>query len=573
MELGVRNEHSLAVRLAPWQGESIKSLLMRLATANACKYTALVKFLGFSANSRFTPGSASESDMYAELSRVLNVTEDTLLDVLRTPAMKDLWVPSVKGTSEMKIRSIRVCVSCLFEAPYHRQAWQHALYCVCNKHQELLIDVCPQCGEYLELDVSHNGRCAKCASHIAAWQVCKTEVPQWQHQSLQGAPSRELLISLLQMSMIAVRPLDLFTTDIRVREMRVAEVMKLMQKAWVLLHSDTARLALKEALSGRWGEVSQILGEELPFTLYREVTALALTNDIASDGELESLIFKDESRALDIIKSTKRFAILCEGEPALGLVKGSQLMGCLGVTTRAFEQLKQAGVFNQVNPRAAKKDALYSLEGVAVQVSKLAGVDSVDGDYVLYGEFVPSACKFISGLDEGKVLVDIFNHCLPVKLPSSQQGTLVERLYVHKNSFCERYKECDIYDYKTVPVTFLPAFFGTKMPNVRALLQSEFIQDVIGFNALRVNDDIPTFALKAFQDNYLILNKWAYSHNKSKTKSLCALKRAKVEPLVRVSEEYCNSFEIFPKSAEQILLDRYDELSPDYHGKKRRRKK
>ncbi|WP_428475025.1 hypothetical protein [Photobacterium profundum] len=52
-----------------------------------------------------------------------------------------------------------------------------------------------------------------------------------------------------------------------------------------------------------------------------------------------------------------------------------------------------------------------------------------------------------------------------------------------------------------------------------------------------------TFALKAFQDNYLILNKWEYSHNKSKTKSLCALKRAKVEPLVRGSEEYCNSFD------------------------------
>ncbi|WP_261858190.1 TniQ family protein [Photobacterium sanguinicancri] len=572
MEFGVRDEHSLAVRRPPMLGESLKSFLLRLANVNACKYKTLVKHLGFGPSTWFTPGSASESMMYTALSKVLNVSEQALLEILRTPSMKDLWIPSVIGTSEMKVRTVRACLSCLSEAPYHRQAWQHAMYCVCTKHNEQMIDCCPHCGNGLELDFCLNGRCHDCGSHMSDGPVQVMTVPVWQKEVFQGAQSRELLQSLLGMSMVAVRPLDLFTSDIRVRDMRVVEVMALMQKAWNLLNSYTARQTLKEALNRRWHEVNQVMGEELPLTLYREATALALANDNASDGELDAPVFESDSREFDIIKSTKRFAFLCEGASTRGLVKATQLMNFLGIKPKDFEQLRQAGVFIQINPKAAKKDALYCLEAVARQFSKLIRVDNVEEGYVAYDEFVPVACKFISGLHEGRVLVDIFNCDFPTQLLSNQKGTVIGRLYVHKEAFCEKYTECDIYEYQTVPVTFLPGFFGTQMPNVRAALKSVFVQKVMGFDVLRAKEDIPTSALKELHDNYLILNKWAYSHSKSKTKCLCALKRAKVDPLVRVNEEHCNSFEIYPKSAEQVLLDRYDELAQNYKGRKRRLK-
>ncbi|WP_299021899.1 TniQ family protein [uncultured Photobacterium sp.] len=560
MEFGVRNIYSLAVRLAPLQGESIKSFLMRLAIANACKYKDLIKHLGFGPNVWFTPGSRSESKVYTELSRVLNVSEGDLLNVLRTPYMKELWVPSVKGTSEMKIRSIRVCVGCLLEALYHRQAWQHALYCVCSKHNELLIDVCPQCGEDLVLATSHSGRCGKCASHITEWTVSKVEVPHWQSQVFRGSRSRELLISLLKMSMIAVRPLDVFTSDIRIREMRITEIMVLMQKAWFLLYSHAERQALKEELESHWYEEIRVLGDELALTLYREAQALALADELSRNGS-KSSVFTSASRALNIIKSTKHFALLYRGNDAADFVRATQLTHYLGVAPADFKQLKLSGVFIPVNPEAAKKDALYSLENVARKVSMLNRTNSVAKGYIPYCELVPSACKFIPGVTAGDVLVDVFNNKLPAQLLTLKKGSLISRLYINKQSFFEKYDEDALVKEDEIPVEYLPAYWGTKMPNVREALKSEFILDIIDMGSESPIRYIPMLAIKELNSNYLILNKWAFLHAKSKVKCLCALKRAKIEPLVRVNEENCNSFEIYPKSAEQVLLERYDELT------------
>lgn len=571
MEFGVRDEHSLAVRRPPMLGESLKSFLLRLANVNACKYKTLVKHLGFSPSTWFTPGSASEAMMYTALSTVLNVSEQALLETLRTPSMKDLWIPSVIGTSEMKIRTVRACLSCLSEAPYHRQAWQHAMYCVCTKHHERLIDCCPHCGNYLELGVCLDGRCHDCGSHMSDWPVQEMTVLVWQKEVLQGAQSRELLQSLLEMSMVAVRPLDLFTSDIRIREMSVPEVMALMDRAWGLLHSQQIRFIIQSALSQRWQKAIGLLGEELPLTLYRTATSLAEDEKTHGEVELCQPFFVNEAREMEIIKSTKRFAILSHGKSADTLVKWTQLTATLGIKPIPFEFLKNAGVFIPVNPQAAKKDLLFNLDDVVEQVSFLCRGDSPADGYVAYQNLVPAACRYITGLSEGQVLVDIFCSELPVVFCPGQEGTLLDKLYVDREAFLCRYEESDIYTYKTVPASYLPAYFGTKRPNVEALLKSEFFQGIVDSYPLQDVHTIPTECLKHIKGNYLILNKWAYSHKKSKIKCLCLLKREKVQPVVRFSEEGCNSFEIYPKQAEQVLLNNYDDLAPDKRKVRRRR--
>ncbi|MBY5946012.1 TniQ family protein [Photobacterium rosenbergii] len=563
MELGVRDEHSLAVRRPPMPGESLKSFLLRLANLNACKYKVLVKHLGFRPNIWFTPGSASESMMYKALSKVLNVSEQALLEVLRTPSMKDLWKPNIKGTSEMKIRTVRACLSCLSEASYHRQAWQHAMYCVCTKHHERLIDCCPHCGNDLELGVCLNGRCQNCGSHRSDWPVQEMTVPVWQEEVFKGVQSRELLQSLLEMSMVAVRPLDLFTSDIRIREMKVSEVMGLMDSAWDLLHSQAIRFIIQSALSQRWSKAIGLLGKELPLTLYQTATLLALDEKPHGEVELCQSFFVNETRELDIVKSTKRFAILSHGQSADTLVKWTQLTATLGIKPIPLEFLKNAGVFTPVNPRAAKKDLLFDLDEVVEQICILCRGDRPADGYVAYQDLVPAACRYITGLSEGQVLVDIFRSELPVVFCPSQGGTLLDKLYVERKAFLRRYDESEIYTYKVVPESYLPAYFGTKRPNIEALLKSEFFQRLIDSFPLQDLHTIPTECLKHIKDNYLILNKWAYSHKKSKIKCLCLLKQEKIQPIVRFSEESCNSFEIFPKEAEQVLLNHYDELVPD----------
>ncbi|CAG20034.1 Hypothetical protein PBPRA1623 [Photobacterium profundum SS9] len=576
MELGSRDEYSLAIRYQPMAGESVKSFLLRLAKVNACSFKELATFLGINARdkTKFTPGSPSEQQVYESLVKALNVSHKGLHERLRTPEMKELWVPNVKGTSEMKIRGVRLCVSCLSESLYHRQAWQHAMYCVCPKHNEQLIEVCPNCDLVLEIETCIGGRCSHCASAVAGWQTCSVDIPTWQQQVLQGSESRTLLVVLLKMAMIAVRPTDLFPSDIRVSDMRINELKTLMDKAWVLLHSGSARTALKEALLLRWSGVAEVFGDALPLTLYRESQQLALGSALSGTIELVPSVFDTKARMLEIVKSTKRFALRLEGEKTSELIQESQLLWQLGgVKPRALKQLKEAGIFTQVNPDSARKDALFRLEDVAAKVSELETSESVIDGYVPYEELVPSACKFIVGLDEGNVLVDIFKQDLPAFLLITKTGTTIDQLFVDREAFYRKYHESEMFKHQTIPVTYLPSFFGTKMPNVEVLLATKFTRDIIDFNSLEDGFHIPTHYLKQIHDDFLILNKWAHTHKKSKTKCLCVLKSAKLEPLVRVNEKNCTSFEIYPKSAEQILFDRYDELAPNYTGKKKRRTK
>ncbi|WP_281223358.1 TniQ family protein [Photobacterium sanguinicancri] len=577
MIFGPRNDQSLSVRRSPMVGESIKSFVWRLAEVNACSYGDILAFLGFNRQSKpwFLPGSRSEQDMYSSLGKALNVSESALLDVLRTPELKALWTPSVKGTSDMKVRAIRMCSSCVEETRYHRQAWQHALYCVCPLHQEKLIETCPHCGEAIVIETCVGGRCFHCASAVEGWSRHQMAMPDWQSQVNQGAASLTTLKRLLNMAMIVIRSDDLFTTDMRIREMRITETMALMDKAWGLLHSDTARQQLRDKLSCRWRKEIAIIGEALPLTLYDQADALALTAEqVTPLFDMDKNVFSDRARALEIIKSSKHAAMQCENVETHELIKASPLSKGLGIKPGDLERLKLSGFFTQVNPTAAKRDALFNLKDVVAKFMNVPVVNRITDGYERYDGLVPKACLFTAGLYESDVLLAMSEGVLPVQIASEVKGTFIDRLFVHKATFQRLYaQEYKQHNIGLMPIGLLPTYLGTKRLNVTAFLASDFFKGIAGHDAPKINEQIPTCVLKRVEDRYFILNKWAFFNGRSKTKCLCALKLAKIDPILRLNEEGCGLFEIYPKHAETILLERFDELSPNYKGKKRRRTK
>ncbi|MGR5064620.1 TniQ family protein [Photobacterium sp. DNB22_13_2] len=577
MILGARNNQSLAVRLTPLPGESVHGFLMRLSIVNACRYSELLRFLGVHSHRNLfgLPGSFVENRLFSTLSRVLNLEETKLREVFTIAQAESLWSPCVTGTTEMLVNSIRVCTTCLSESLHHRHEWQHALYCVCPEHNQLLVESCQNCGEPLQVDTCFVGSCIHCGSSTKNWNIEESTVPLWQQRILEKSGYDTLLVPLLEVARIAVRDTDLFSSDIRVRDMRVVEVMKLMNKSWVLLNSEAARKSLKDSLLSKWKWESSIVGEEILLTLYLEAENLAIgTEYFGEENEWRYPIFESPERELEILKSTKGVAIKLVGDQVGGLVRATEVLKLLGVKPSSMKEMHQRGVFTLVNPNTARKYALYDFTDVVNRIAQIPMTDKTIDGFLPYADFATKACKF-AVVSESEILDDIFKQKLPAVRLANDNGTILDNLLVDKEAFDSRYMDLEqrIFSRKSISIDELPSFFGTVRDNVQSLIQTQFFKEIVDVVFLEAREQVLTQDLKQITDSYLILNTWAHRHNKSKTKCLCALKRSGIEPLVRVQDRYCGSFEIYPKSAEGYLLDRYEQLSPSYEVRKRRRKK
>lgn len=97
------------------------------------------------------------------------------------------WVEKA-ATSEATARSWRglhrhshdaVCPQCLSDAPYLRANWEHGYVTACVKHQTLLLDRCPTCGERLSDHRERIEQCP-CGQDLRALQASKaTPVQLW----------------------------------------------------------------------------------------------------------------------------------------------------------------------------------------------------------------------------------------------------------------------------------------------------------------------------------------------------------------------------------------------------------
>ncbi|WP_233862024.1 TniQ family protein [Paraburkholderia adhaesiva] len=147
----------------PYRGELLSSWLVRVAHANGLKVQTFCR-LAFGNDrqvwnrdiDRLAPASLVET-MSARTGTPLSRAWRTTLMIYRGKLFKDWkasgqlqWVLSLKMFHRKRLGyGLQFCPRCLAEdaEPYFRLAWRVAFYTYCPKHDCMLLDRCPQCGQ------------------------------------------------------------------------------------------------------------------------------------------------------------------------------------------------------------------------------------------------------------------------------------------------------------------------------------------------------------------------------------------------------------------------------------------
>lgn len=140
------------LRPRPHAGESAYGYLIRAAEAN-----------GFESPRQFWRAIKRESwDSVRLLRLALRLSRHELESLLgRYPSYTGIRFESAGiDPGDLNCRSMRWCPSCLAESRYLRAEWSIKLCCACGRHETLLRDRCPRCGQPQLLERADLSRCA-----------------------------------------------------------------------------------------------------------------------------------------------------------------------------------------------------------------------------------------------------------------------------------------------------------------------------------------------------------------------------------------------------------------------------
>jgi predicted site-specific integrase-resolvase len=172
-------------------GESLKSLLIRLARANDYRplrdletairfeYLYPIGKLENVANPHFPETYAvltaltqiDPIDLYcANIHSFSNVFTPPTFDatVIELPGGQPVPIMDGKFLGKLVIPSqlTRYCSYCLREKAYHQLAWLCRCVCVCLKHQCLLLGGCPNCNQPVDIESLMRRRCGQCKADL-----------------------------------------------------------------------------------------------------------------------------------------------------------------------------------------------------------------------------------------------------------------------------------------------------------------------------------------------------------------------------------------------------------------------
>ena len=164
----------LAFELTPYSDESLNGYLLRLAEEN---------FLD-SASSLLRPSKVRFKASYSvsELSEIAD-TFELCGSVITNLAAYEQVNGSLSENQFLRTSFVPVCTQCLDQAAYIRQPWHHQLLTACPEHKVMLLAVCPECNEHINLKRSSVTHC-RCGFNLV-------------NAPTTAAPASDLLVSRL----------------------------------------------------------------------------------------------------------------------------------------------------------------------------------------------------------------------------------------------------------------------------------------------------------------------------------------------------------------------------------------
>ena len=416
------------VRPEPYEQEDIYGYLMRVMYLNGVSTPSslvseeldLVKI-----NQKFGSWSINEIHNYTPgLSQLTGRTEyqiSSLWNKSHAP-----WIyNSQREIRSLRIKSPRVCLSCISENGFFHSAWSYVTSTSCDIHNEELLHECPHCSVTFTWNTALFDRCSHCklewrslSSTEREMKPCRSEQRFSQLSEIEKLQaSNSFAKSLLRV----VRPLD--TDPFQIVEFDALTISSIQIKAaYQLWNNPAARQIHRENYLAHWMPISPLVAYQ-----YQEISLPSISNidheNSVSLGELST--FASDQVLKPAIKK-----LVSNSLPSWAIVSPYIFARTLGIRKSDLHALSEKGLVQSIKTTELVRDTLYDIRCAEKLVRRVGYLSCDNYHFENMVEVMPSDKMFENHLTQfGYLLADLILH----NVNGYRCSENLESIYIEKN--------------------------------------------------------------------------------------------------------------------------------------------
>lgn len=537
----------LPVRPRPSNSESFLGYVLRVLHANGYDTQNTVKKI-FQIHTIQLDNISMNSIHFVALQNMLQKRLRLAAEDIRScfKNERDGLYDGSRVVADYSIRKPRVCVACLAENHQVNRTWRFAHITYCDTHKQPLLTCCPQCAYPFRWSPALLGKCPKCDLKWSNELIESQPVPPWlkYENSLKPKLRARFVDDMYEMASIAMRFYDMQLTHFRSMPRDVEDFHGLFDFSFrLLVDADFREIQLKNRINF-WcnnGEF-KVLNEKSVQILNRHWPDLrSMPNGMQLEDNFK--VSTDEFQTTHISstrKSTEKSKLNWHFQ--LEIAEAARL---LSVNMSDVTQLAKLGLFK-----------LHAYQGT--DLYRLTNVRDIDA-------FLQNLMKQLHKIESGTELITVSE--MAAKLSRFKMGIadIINLIYssVFKGFAAENFDGVTItsilVNREEVINELERQFINSLSHSIHRLpLQRYYCVSEQQFEKLnkfyfRELEDHPTGnacigaeAVKRFEEQFLLLNRWCYLRDFSISEVVKKLSKLRIEP--NLSSSISKNVHVYQKS-------------------------
>lgn len=537
----------LPVRPRPNNTESLLGYILRVMNANGYDSPFAVKKI-FQIDTlkleNLSVNSIHFAALQSRLQKRLRLTADDIQS-----CFKNEWNGLYDGSravADYSIRKPRVCIACLAEKKQVNPTWRFAHITYCDVHNQPLLTCCPQCNTSFKWSPGLLEKCPKCELAWSNELIESQPVPPWlqYENSLKPKLRARFVDDLYEMASIAMRFYDMQATHFRSMPRDIVDVHGLFDFSFrLLVDADFREIQLKNRVNF-WcsnGDFKALNERSLQLLNRHWPDLRCMPHGMQLEGNVKVSTDKFQTTHISSTrKSTEKSKLNWHFQ--LEIAEAARL---LSVNMSDVAQLAKHGFFKLHMYSGTDSYRLINVRDIDAfldnLINKLKKAESVQ-ELVTVSELAAKLSRFKLGIAD--IIYFIYSAVFKGFAVEDFDGVSITSIFVDREEVINELEQ-----------QFINSLSHSihRLPLQRYYCVSEQQFEKLNKFYFRELEDHPTGnacigaeAVKRFEEQFLLLNRWCYLRDFSISEVVKKLSKLRIEP--NLSSSISKNVHVYQKS-------------------------
>jgi hypothetical protein len=408
-------------------------------------------------------------------------------------------------------QTIKICPDCIAEGQPHKILWQDVEQTICMTHLIPLQNVCKQ--RFMNLESGIHGICNGCKECSSSGALLPFEMALL--DIAEESQRRYFLSVLFKIAERLIRPLDFIASPLNWAKGGVLQIRQLINDSYILSLDEHARVTWFRMIDEHRLPF-EILGDSVQqincHSLSAMLSKISWQPDAAFSGHTEKLIEKYHVKfeSHPWITARTRYVNATNGDELSMQITGNDVARIFGISPAHVTKLLNLGSLNAVHSGQQPDKQLFDIVNILQTFeSTYPTLSTPEQDYINITE-IPAAIFDLYCLDIDELIKSAFDKKVESQLRVNSTLRYTNHLQIAPSGLKKLLKQkweslCD------QPIEKVIAMRRCNQNVVDDLIELNFLE-----KSDTDNDLVDIESLKAFVENYLIVNRKAtFSHARS----------------------------------------------------------